>query len=618
MSNEQMQSQFQREIKIMCKDADIKDYQAFPRWICKNILDIRDEDAIDEAVAIGGAHDYGIDIFYLDDDDLDEAEQCVWIAQVKFSETLNYRVTKEEILSFRETVKYLENCPENANSAFKQKSMAFKKIKQANPRLKIIMLFAVTGTLNDQADKIIKSECGSLPPDKSIQILDLNEILSHLRMPHTPKIKISFDGNVINRVDPTTTKKSVMGHVNAAALIKSIKLYKRSIYLENPREYLGKSTPTNKEIMKTVGDEQLRKKFWKLNNGITAICDDFYASQDSNTFTVTNFKIVNGRQTTFTLEKSNESIDEIFVTLTIHETADSDEHDLISQATNTQNPIKPIDLITNSNKLYDLVSQCKARQRGFYFERQTRGFDYENSLTQLRITPRRVLEKNKTARAYYAYAIDPSGAMMPDKYLFSLAEPTYYDEIFQDRKIEELIIPHIFMTILGVLCSNWKKTASGSNSDDGNACPEYADIFNKKITKYFILRFINLSMMDIEKDERANIEKRIIEIFQKLKKNDPIPKLLLNIVDITCKSFMLWFNARKQDTWPTELLEKTQSPGYKTSKNDVPTSYNIMYQLKLHGSRILSAMQYERNQRIVIDPRSDAIKSRILEINDSG
>ena len=614
MSTEQLRSQFQQEIKVICEDADIKDHKAFPIWVCKNILGIQDESVIDEAVAIDGAHDYGIDIFYLDDD-TDEAESYVWIVQVKFSNTLNHTVNREEALSFRETVKYLENCPENANSIFKQKSMAFRSAKQDNPRLKIIMLFAVTGKLNDHAKQIIQSEHDDISPDKSIQVLDLAEILSHLRMRHTPNIKINFDGNVINRIDSTTAKKSVIGYVDAAALIKSIKPYKRTIYLENPREYLGKDTSTNKEIIKTICDKDKKEKFWKLNNGITAICDGFDASEDSNTFTIKNFKVVNGRQTTSTLEQSATPIDGMFISLTIHEAVDSDEHNLISQATNTQNPIKPIDLITNSNELLDLESQCKKHRRDFYFEQQTNRFASEDSRIQYKITSRRLLEKNKTSRAYYAYAINPYEAMMPNRDLFSLVNPTHYNKIFRNRTIDELIIPHIFMTTLDALCSNWRKISSDPNSDDGDTYQKNAEIFSKRITKYFILKFINLSMMDIEENERADIEKKIIEIFQKLKKSDPIPDLLLNIVDTTCESFMLWFDSRPQETWPTKLYEKIHSPEYKESENDVPTPYDIMYKLKKHGSDILSVLKNERIRRIKID-RQDKIKSEILKIKD--
>ena len=604
----QMKSQFIEEIQNISKEYDIKDYQAFPRWVCTNILDIDSELDVDEAVSIDGSNDYDIDILYIDYDG-NGTNQSVWIVQSKFSSTLNHIVDREEILSFRETLKYLENCPNDANSNFKQKSRDYNMLRQENPNLKKILLFAVTGKLNDQAKQLIHDECDKLSPDINIEILDLDEILSHVRTPHTPDIKIHFNGNIIKRPDPTTKKASILGHVNAHDLIKSIKPYKRSIYLENPREHLSMSL-TNREILKTIADSVRQKKFWKLNNGITAVCDGFEETSP-NEFIVRNLKVVNGRQTTYVLEKSPESIEDIFVTLTIHETADDDEHVLISQTTNTQNPIKPIDLIATVDELRDLVSQCKTHFNDFYFERQTNGFGSEPARIQNRVTLRRLLKKNTTARAYYAYAIDPNGAMMPEKDLFSLAERIEYDKVFLNRKIKELIIPHIFLTTIDELCRNWGKKSQTCDFKD--RYKRQMQIFGKKTIKYFILRFIGISMAEIPIDQRRFVEDEIIKIFQDLKKRDKIPQSLLDVVETTCTSFMLWFDSRKYDTWPDKLIAKVSAPGYKKDENDIPTPHDILYKLKQHGANILSSLTDEREKRIELG-NDDSIKLRLLNL----
>ena len=609
MSNEQMQEQFMKEIQDISKEHNIKDYQAFPRWVCTNILDIDNELDVDEAVGIGGSNDYGIDILYIDDGD--ETSQSVWIVQSKFSSTLDHSVDREEILSFRETLKYLENCPNDANSDFQQKSRDYNMRRQENPNLKKIMLFAVTGHLNDQAKQLIDDESNKFSSDIEIVILDLSAVLSHVRTPRTPDIKIRFNGNIIKRPDSTTKKESIIGHVSAYDLIKSIKPYKRTIYLENPREHLSMS-PTNKEIMKTIADAEKRKRFWKLNNGITAVCDDFEETAP-NEFVVKNLKVVNGRQTTFALEKSPDPNNNIFVTLIIHETVDDDEHLLISQTTNTQNPIKPIDLIATANELRNLVSQCKMRFPDFYFERQTKGFNSAPPRIQNRVTRRRLLEKNTTARAYYAYAIDSSSAMMPDKDLFSLTDRTEYDKVFLERKIEELIIPHIFLKTLDELCRNWRRKSQAEDSKDGARYKTQSEIFSKRITKYFVLRFIGMTMSEIKNDQRKSVEEEIIKIFRSLEKRDKIPESFRGVVEITCTSFMLWFDSRKGDTWPDKLYEKISAPGYKMDKNDIPTPYDIMYRLKKHGSKILQSLTDERKQRIELDDGKDAIKSKLLD-----
>ena len=88
---------------------------------------------------------------------------------------------------------------------------------------------------------------------------------------------------------------------------------------------------------------------------------------------------------------------------------------------------------------------------------QTAKFDSAPPRIQNRVTPRRFLDTNTAARAYHAYAIDPSGAAMPDKDMFSLTDRTEYDKFFFKRRIEEMITPHIFLKTLDELCSNWRR-----------------------------------------------------------------------------------------------------------------------------------------------------------------
>ena len=620
MSDEQAMSQFTGEIKGICEAMDIKDYQAFPRWICDNILGIRRDSMIDDAIAIGGSNDYGIDIFYMDDES-DSDDQYVCLGQIKFSKTLDYRVTREEILSFKESIKYLENCPDDANSAFKQKANEFRMIKQDNPDIRIIMLFAVTGSLNEQAKVAIRQDLDQIAIDNGskpdIRILDMSEIMSHIITPRTPDIRIGFDNELVHRLDPVTHKKSILGYVNAKDLMKTIKPHKGSVYLENPREYLGEVSSTNKEIMSTICDVDLRKKFWKLNNGITAICNEFEPDvQNPTIFTVKNFKVVNGRQTTSTMERSTVPLDDVFVLLTIHEVANPEEHNLISQTTNTQNPIKPLDLITNTLQLRDLVLQCRHDFKEFYFERQTRGFNAENSLIRNRVTPRRILDKNNAARAYYAYAIDPNDAILSDREMFSTTEPIYFNRVFQGRRIKELIIPHIFITILDELRDNWKKVAKDQNPsisyiEKSKTDPE---IFSKRITKYFVLRFIGMSMASMGEKQRHSVEEKIIEIFRSLKKKDKIPEPMLNVVEIACGSFMVWFHARWRDTWPSYLAEKRSELGYKKKSGQVPTPYEIMYQLKKNGETVLNVLEEEREYKITIGDSQDVLVSALQEL----
>lgn len=96
------------------------------------------------------------------------------------------------------------------------------------------------------------------------------------------------------------------------------------------------------------------ESFWLKNNGITIVCDDFRI--DGREVKLWNFSIINGGQTTYMIHKSRH-IDEhndLFLPCKIIKTTGENEDEknafslAIAKATNTQKPIKPVDLKANS------------------------------------------------------------------------------------------------------------------------------------------------------------------------------------------------------------------------------------------------------------------------------
>ena len=590
MTEETSISVFNDEINMICDQVDTIKSSAFPRWICQNVLNITEEYKIDEAISIGGKNDYGIDIFHADESG-DITEQYVCWIQAKFSEDLNRVINREELETFANTLNHLKNCPDLANNTFKQKSAEFIQINQKHPHIRKRMIFAVTGKLNDQAQALIdnpawmKEKFGQGVDSVELEILDLQGILSRMMIQRTPAIGIKFDGGVLERTDTTTGKKSISGYVRADELVKIVKKHREQIFLENPRESLGKTAPTHKAILETLADATMKNKFWKLNNGITATCSGF-KDMDDSTYSIDNFKVVNGRQTTYTLANSIYPIDDVFLPMTIHDAVDDHERNQISETTNTQNPIKPVDLISNYPEIKEMVLQCRKNFKDFYFERQTNGFQMEDTITKKRVTLKRVMKKDSIARAYYAYAVNPNDAMISDKILFSVSnnKQSHYFQIFASRDIKELIIPHIFMQMLNELHRKWCQELKDNPSEK---MARDKGIISKDIVKYYILRFIHESMFSIDETDRKSIEEKLIEIFRNIGKKDKLPDSFINIANIAYNIFMLCYDADRNDTWPPELLKKIKAKNYKEEEHDVPSPYDIMYMLKQNGINIL-------------------------------
>ena len=592
---------FRSEIQKICDDEGLTSDRAFPRWICEHILGITENDIISEAVSIGGKNDYAIDIFHISEDD--DVPYVCWI-QAKYGEMLDRSITRDDIMAFGNTIKSLENCPNQANKTFKQKSYEFQKIVRDNPDIKKRMIYVVTGKLNEQAKEQInsndwKKNFEGYGSSIEFQLMEMTKILSYVRKPHTPPIKIEYNGSVIERKDDLTGKKSIIGYVKAKNIIDIVKKHNTTLFFENPRNTLG-LTSTNREILKTLRDSKLKKSFWKLNNGITGICSNFKKIHDDpRLYEIDDFKVVNGRQTTSTLEKFDGELDDVFLSITIHETIDDDERDRISQATNTQNPIKPVDLITNFNELRNLEMQCARQFSKFYFERQTKGLT--NTSLKKEITSRRTLEKEKTARCYYAYAIDPRLAIMPDKDLFtkkhsSLENESHFDKVFKNRKIKELIIPHIFMNMITALSKEYqKKYKNDENNEDYS---KYKWLLSKALIKYYILRFIGKAMDDIEPaSKRITIEDNMIKIFSNLEKNDDLHSKFLDIAKEGLDFFIMCYKHRWRDNYPKDLVERIQDPTQPESLKDLPSAIDIVRLLK--QDKIISESIFEDRENIL-------------------
>lgn len=596
---------FMQELDQISKERNVDKKHAFLIWICENVLKISDSSDIDEAISICGEHNCGVDIFYIEEHG-DEIDQYVCWSQVKFADDLDLEITAEDIESFTATIDALENPPSNANPIFKQKAQDFEDVGKTEARIRKRMLFAASGVLTPQAQNLCNNHDWRLlnienihGPPIEFKVLDLHEILSYITIPPTSMLRIKFEGGNLTRTDDVTQKRSIVGYVRAQDVANISKKHRSTMFLENPRESLG-GTSTNKAIQNTLINDDQKKKFWKLNNGITAICDSFTKAHDENdAYDISNFKIVNGRQTTFTLEKFSAHLNGVSLFMVIHEAVDDQERALISEATNTQNAIKEVDLITNSPELIDLELHCRHNFPNFYFERQTKGFKAENSSLRRQVTKRRVLDKSLVARSYYAYAIDPNGAMKSEKEFFAI-NSKFYNDVFKNRHIRDLIIPHIFMDMIKSLQAKWQV--------DNERSRDWA-IISKRNVKYYLLRLIHESLANINDPKKIkNVEDKLIDHFQCLSKNET-PEVFYDVAKAAYYDFMLNFDQLRNETWPEDILKAINDDKSNTS---IPSPVDIMYQLKKRGEKILPVLLANRRYNHALT--SDLIKDKLLTL----
>ena len=259
----------------------------------------------------------------------------------------------------------------------------------------------------------------------------------------------------------------------------------------------------------------------------------------------------------------------------------------IGEAANAHNPVG-LAALANYPEMTDLASQCRRDFPEFYFERRPGGS--APSAARNRATSRRVMEAGPVARAYYAYAIDPNDALVPDKVLFS---PTgdHYDQIFKDRRIQDLIIPHIFMQLFGELYRQRCRDLEGDPSDKAARAKE---IIGKDIVKCYALRFVYESMIMLDRSVCVSVKAGLIDAFGSLKSEDPVPQKLTDVAEAAYDFFMAVFNAERNNTWPADLIRKINAKGYRATADDVPSPHDIAQALRQNGDKLLPRLLRER------------------------
>lgn len=146
------------------------------------------------------------------------------------------------------------------------------------------------------------------------------------------------------------------------------------VFEENVRDFLGQENPVNAKIANTLSDTCKNKKFGILNNGITIISPDI--SYRGNTFTLKDFQIVNGCQTSNVLFEEYANLDDsVVLTAKLVEATDPEVVSDIIRATNSQSKVEDssfLSLQPISRRLEDYFNarQTMANEPKLFLERR--------------------------------------------------------------------------------------------------------------------------------------------------------------------------------------------------------------------------------------------------------
>ena len=177
---------------------------------------------------------------------------------------------------------------------------------------------------------------------------------------------------------------------------------------------------------------------------------------------------------------------------------------------------------------------------------------------------------------------------LTDAVLFDAALPQNYHNVYQDRQIKDLIVPHIFLTICDELVKTWNKQIKQNESNQpienqelwhGNHTSIHKEILNKRYIKYCTLQWINHSMNRFSDDDRGSIENTLIEEFGNLTTANPIPVEFFLIVNAAYNDFMNCFNFNQALSWPRDEDGNPREPSPVEIKDKIFYGENLIQQM---------------------------------------
>ncbi|MFI6304122.1 AIPR family protein [Amycolatopsis thailandensis] len=119
---------------------------------------------------------------------------------------------------------------------------------------------------------------------------------------------------------------------------------RKTLFFDNVRDFQG-DNDVNQDIERTLQSDEA-SRFCVLNNGVTAVARDLGVT--GNRFTLKDFQVVNGCQTSHILHRNRKSLEGVFVPFRLIVASDEDVANSITRATNKQSSVTPENLMALS------------------------------------------------------------------------------------------------------------------------------------------------------------------------------------------------------------------------------------------------------------------------------
>ena len=159
-----------------------------------------------------------------------------------------------------------------------------------------------------------------------------------------------------------------------------------NVFEDNVRDFQGENNDVNSGIASTITNPG-SEIFSVLNNGITIVASKI--SPTGNQFTITDYQIVNGCQTSNVLynNKENENISKVVIPIKLIATEDDEIKTRITLATNNQTPIKKEQLasLTQFQRSLEQYYNSYEGDHRLFYERRAKQYNSDPSVIKSRV-----------------------------------------------------------------------------------------------------------------------------------------------------------------------------------------------------------------------------------------
>lgn len=308
-----------------------------------------------------GANDGGIDFVYYDDEN-----DKIILGQSKYRESVSPEDVITELNKMSNTVQnFINNNTGTYNQLIRnQLQNALDRLPEENAGNIEYCIFVASQVNSESVHKKIDSQHNSYSMDmislyQEEDIIErVNEALQKIKLVEHQSVNIDKAKNYLEY--SSKNSEGIIVNLSSKSLISMFNKYAdEGLFDLNIRKYINNKT-VDEGIKHTLTYD--RENFWFLNNGLIVACKDYYV--DGNTVKISDFSIVNGGQTTNIIGKfKGNNEEEFFIPCKIIKEKDGkgseNFYNRIAEATNSQKPILPRDLKSNSPEMRKLKRWLK-------------------------------------------------------------------------------------------------------------------------------------------------------------------------------------------------------------------------------------------------------------------